>query len=48
MQRLSFLNCELSTNSCVRYSGSAITLVTINHVPSSGSLKLSHAGAPRH
>jgi hypothetical protein len=38
----SFLNCELSTNSCVRYSGSCTTVVTISHVPSlSGSAKLS-------
>ena len=37
----SFLNCELSTNSCVRYSGSLTTVVTMSHVPSSGSVKLS-------
>src|SRR6185295_12295876 len=38
---VSFLNCELSTNSCVRYSGSSTTVVTMSHTPSSGSVKLS-------
>ena len=36
----SFLNCELITNSGVRYSGSLTTVVTMSHVPSSGSVNV--------